>query len=333
MLSAMKVLVVCHAGPGIGLGHLSRCLVAARYLRNLLRATVSILIQGDPVSRPDLQCFEHDFVPLSEDLVARINEKCPCDFVLLDLQPSRVPDRLGDGLVSWRDMGTKVVAIDGLLAHRDQLDLIFIPAFKFDLPADMADGAPIVFGWDCYLMSPPEKQSEWCAGRNLLVLTGGSDATGLGATWPTELNDRLPADVELHWVTGPYAAEPIWPSNKRVNVVEHQAPAGLSPLMAKANYAITVFGVSLFELLSMGIPTVVFSPYGQKDRADLQAIEQAGVALVAQDESHATQLLIDLLSNQELARQLSSRALALLSISGGVRLCSEIARLQGDHGR
>lgn len=327
----MKVLVVCHAGPGIGLGHLSRCLVAARYLRSHLKAKVRILIQGEPVSRPDLQCFEHDFVPLSEDLVEHVNEKGFFDCVLLDLQPSRVPELLGPALVQWRDAGARVVAIDGLLSHRDKLDLIFIPAFKFDLPADLVDGAPIVFGWDCYLMSPPEKPSEWCAGRNLLVLTGGSDATGLGATWPTELNGRLPKDVELHWVTGPYAAQPIWPSDKRVNVVEHHAPAGLAPLMAKANYAITVFGVSLFELLSMGIPTVVFSPYGQKDRAALQAIEQAGVALVARDESHATQLLIDLSSNEKLARQLSSRALALLSTSGGVRLCSEIAKLQGDH--
>lgn len=327
----MKALVVCHAGPGIGLGHLSRCLVAATHLRTSLNADVRILIQGEPISRPDLECFEHGFVPLAEDLVKQIDARSPSDLVVLDLQPNRVPEGLDAALVRWRGAGIKIVAIDGLVSYRDKLDLIFIPAFKFDLPTNLLDGAPIVFGWDCYLMSPPQHSTQWCSGRNLLVLTGGSDATGLGATWPSELDHKLPEDIELHWVTGPYANQPIWPSEKRVNVVEHQAPAGLAPLMARANYAITVFGVSLFELLSMGVPTVVFSPYGQKDRADLQAIKDAGVALVANDESHATDLLIDLLSNDELAKQLSKRALALLSTSGGVRLCAEILKLQRRH--
>jgi spore coat polysaccharide biosynthesis predicted glycosyltransferase SpsG len=154
----------------------------------------------------------------------------------------------------------------------------------------------------------------------------------LGETWPDLLNRYLHKDLELHWVTGPFAQRPHWPDIRRLKIVEHVAPDGLEALMQESNYAITVFGVSFFELLRLGVPTVVFSPYGGKDSSELHAIAEKGVALVANDEREAIDRLVELLKQDELARQLTERARTTLKISGVERLCSEISALMAARG-
>lgn len=323
----MKVLIACHAGAGIGLGHLSRSLVIAKALRARFGADVRWLIQSDPLARDDLIAFKHRFVPLGHDLTEQIEAEAPVDLFLLDLQPHRVPPHLSRAISALRATGAKVVAIDGLLAYRPELDLIFMPSFQFTPPADLKEGAPIVFGWDCFLLDEQWAPSPWAPGQRVLALTGGSDATQLGATWPNLLNQSLPVGAQLDWVTGPFAAKPNWPATPRTKMIEYVAPTGLGPLMQQANYAITVFGVSFFELLYLGVPTVVFSPYNGKDNPELDEIAQAGVALVARDEVEATRLLLGLMNDEPLARRLSLRSRALLGQSGATRLCTEITGL------
>jgi UDP-N-acetylglucosamine:LPS N-acetylglucosamine transferase len=97
--------------------------------------------------------------------------------------------------------------------------------------------------------------------------------------------------------------------------------------MHQASFALTVYGVSFYELLYLGIPTVVFSPYGVKDRRELDAVKREGVALVANDELHAIELLAELMSSPALAKTLSLQAQETLSKPGGQRLALEIAKL------
>mgnify|MGYP001174782834 CR=1 FL=1 len=84
---------------------------------------------------------------------------------------------------------------------------------------------------------------------------------------------------------------------------------------------------SFFELLYLGIPTVVFSPYPGKDDFELKTVDKAGVALVARDEQDAVDRLALLMHDKQLASQLSSRARAHLNTLGVHRLCKEIALL------
>ena len=58
-------------------------------------------------------------------------------------------------------------------------------------------------------------------------------------------------------------------------------PNNLMKLIVQSNYVLTVFGVSFFEVLQYGIPTVVFSPYDNKDDKDLSALSKEDVAIVA----------------------------------------------------
>jgi spore coat polysaccharide biosynthesis predicted glycosyltransferase SpsG len=323
----MKVLIVCQAGEGVGLGHFSRCLVIAKSLQTRFDAELHWLIQGTPFERDDLKKFPHRFLPLDQDLTRQLASYTGVDLVFLDLQMQLVPAALGLAILNLRSYGSIVVAIDGLLKYRSELDLIFIPSFQFKPPKDLPDGAPIVFGWDCFLIDNQFQPGPWKPGNRVLALTGGSDATQLGRTWPTLLDNSLPIDTELHWVRGPFSSVPNFPAEPRIKMVEHVSPNGLGSLMRESNYAVTVFGISFFELLYLGIPTVVFSPYGTKDDAELTSIAAAGVAIVASDEGNAVTKLLNLLSNEYKAHEISTKARAMMEKPGTYRFFLEIEKL------
>ena len=326
----MNALLVCHAGAGLGLGHLSRALVVAATLRDQFGANVHLLIQGDSVQRADLNTFQHQFIEFEVDLLATTRKhihKHTADVVVFDLHPRYVPTDMGVFLEDVRYDGVKVISVDCLVHHQYNLDLVFIPSFRFSPLNELRGLAPVRFGWDCYLLNVHRRPVPWKPGRKVLTLSGGSDATGLGKTLPTLLHNTLPAETELHWVTGPYAPQPIWPVTPHFTMVNHQSPAGLDDLMVNINYAVTPYGVSFFELLYYGVPTVVFSPYGNKDDAELSEIAVEGVALVAKDEVEAVAMLKSLMADDTLATSLSLQARRKLSVAGAQTLVQSIAAL------
>ncbi|WAR45410.1 hypothetical protein [Methylomonas rapida] len=278
-----------------------------------------------------LNDFEHYLVAFDQDLfyaMQNLGLLARTQVIVFDLFVKRIPQNLTDRLSALHQDGVKLVGVDGLIDHRSDLDLIFIPSFRCPV-ASIPSGAPIVYGWDCFLLNIPVALEVWRPGNKVLVLTGGADVTGLGKIWPELLNDRLPSSAELAWVTGPFAQAPVWPEVPRVKMINHAAPKNLNALMAESQYAATVYGVSFFELLGHGIPTVVFSPYGDKDAEELAAIAVAGVALVATDEREATELLCSLMADEILAASLSKRAREKRLHAGSERFVAEMSSLLG----
>ena len=326
----MKALIVCHAGVGVGLGHLSRALVVSRALKLELGAQVKLLIQGDALSIQDYDKSQYQFIPSQESLsksVSQIARQYDINLLVFDLHPMQVPLDIDDLFEELRSYSCKLIAVDGLVGHSSFLDMVFIPAFDFKLPPNARNKSKFVFGWDCFLLNVKKKPTPWKPGKKVLILSGGSDATKLGENWPSALNEGLPANVDLNWITGPYAQAPVWPKSPRIKMHNHIAPLGLDDLMTKAHYAVTVYGVSFYELLYYGIPTVVFSPYGNKDNSELKAISEMGMALVANDEFDAIRKLKLLMGDSRLASSMSLKSLHQMSVLGGNRIAKCIAKL------
>lgn len=326
----LKVLIVCHAGVGVGLGHLSRSLVVAHALQQELGAQVQFLIQGDLVSLNVIDKFVHQFLPSNESLmkeVALLAWQNDIHLLVFDLHPLKIPSDIDDLFVDLRANGRKLVTVDALATHSRYLDLVFIPAFQFNPPPNTENVDKFIYGWDCFLLNVQQAPYPWQAGKNILVLSGGSDATELGRSWPCELNEDLPDDSNLHWITGPFAQAPVWPEYLRIKMHNHIAPTGLDNFMVNANYAVTVYGVSFYELLHYGVPTVVFSPYGNKDNSELKEISELGVALVATDEHDAIKKLMTIMEDKQLAATLSLKSLRQMSAPGKYKFTSSIAAL------
>ncbi|MEN9894117.1 MAG: hypothetical protein RLY78_4412 [Pseudomonadota bacterium] len=330
-------LLVCQTGPGIGLGHLSRMRVAAQAL-TAAGLTPRLLVHGGADRRADDPPWT--LLPTEAELVAAIDARLSDpvdgtsrpDALLLDLAAGALPAGLAPALDRWRRHGVPCIGIDGPATLHPHLDGIFMPSFRQPPWLDGTSGTvPVIWGWDCLLLPPldaPPAVWQPPVRPEVLVLTGGSDATGLGAHWPTLLDATLPAGSRLHWVRGPWASAPcVPPGPTRCDWHWHDSPAGLGPLMQRCSHAVTVFGVSAFELLQHGVPTVVFSPYGDKDRSELAELAATGLLAVAADARTATARLATLLDDPVASARLARQARGHGVGGGGARLAGCLAAL------
>jgi UDP-N-acetylglucosamine:LPS N-acetylglucosamine transferase len=106
-----------------------------------------------------------------------------------------------------------------------------------------------------------------------------------------------------------------------------EAPDGLDAHMATCSFALTVFGVSLLELLKYGVPTVVFSPYGNANDTELEVLRSTGACCVARSAGEAVSALAELMANESLARSYRTASMRLLASAGPQHLAKRLIQM------
>ena len=326
------ILLVCHAGSSVGLGHLSRLLALAQSLRQSDNFRIEFLIFGDDFQKEELEFFKVHQLPIFSDfensLKKLIKQQSP-SMVVLDLYPKLLSPNL-EKLFTWiKEKEIGLVGIDSLVNYCTFLDLIWMPTFNFNLRNTPECKGKLISGWDSLLIQKRLPSKEWRSGVRVVVLTGGSDTTRLGENLPTILDGMLRSDSVIDWVQGPFSESPNIPSKCRLTWNVHNAPSQLDELIVESDYSITVFGISFFEVLQYGIPTVVFSPYGNKDDNELESLSKEGVAMVANNPKFAVERLVELMNNDGLAKEYSDNALMKMSTNGAQNLSNKIHSLMG----
>jgi spore coat polysaccharide biosynthesis predicted glycosyltransferase SpsG len=324
------VLLICHVSSKIGMGHLSRLLALAETLRKNNKVIPEFLIFGDFIRKDELAKFKVHSFSLEDDFIGildktLINNKYAA--LIFDLYLNHNIENLNESFKQLKQRHVHLIGIDALVEHCNILDLIWVPAFNFDFSGHTHCKSVLKSGWDSFLIQKRLEHTDWSPGSNVLILTGGSDVSKLGETLPAQLDTVLDKDTDLHWVRGPFSDAPILPNKRRLNWTIHDAPEKLDELIVQSDYVMTVFGVSFFEVLQYGIPTVVFSPYGVKDNKELDALSKEDVAIVEANSSCAINSLVELMTDEELARKYSLNALKKMSINGVQNLCNEIYSL------
>ena len=326
-----SILFVAHVGDGIGLGHLNRSFVAATSLLVRLDIQIDFVAVGrniETLIAPDLK-FNFSVESGSIDLVIdRLMQGKVYSMICLDLFDPLLTADLAKVLENVKKRQCQIVAIDSLKGFERYADMLYVPSFlpPVHLEDSQFDGH-LAYGWDSYLLNVSPENPVSNKSRAVLILTGGSDVTHLGKRWPKILNEKLPIDSTVHWVTGPFSERPSFPEHRRLEFVEYLAPVGLSPLMQEAEIAVTIFGVSFFELIALGVPTVVFSPYGEKDTRELCEIEKLKVSLVARDASEAAEKAAILLEDSDLRAELTCNARSKIKNSDGKYFAEEVRLL------
>ena len=301
----LKILLVCYVSSRIGLGHLSRLLALAQTLKKEKKVVPEFLIFGDLIKKDELEHFvvhnfsvENDFAQTIQGLLEDNNFKA----IVIDVYQDHNISNLDNLFIELKQQNIFVVSVDSLIEYYDILDLIWIPSFNFDITKYKSCKTLLKSGWDTYLIQKRLNHKKWRSGSKILVLTGGSDVANLGKILPTQLDQILDKNSEVHWVKGPLSDDPILPERQKLKWILHDAPQQLDELIVECNYVLAVFGVSFFEVLQYGIPTVVFSPYDNKDDKDLVALSKEDIAIVSYNSEAAIKELSNLMINQKLAR-------------------------------
>ncbi len=313
----IHVAICCDAGPSVGLGHLSRMLFLAKSLRADHNMEVSVaVLSPSEIKLKQLYTLPHEYYLGSfVNAVYRILKTVEPEVMIYDLSLERMKETNPEVFRSVRKLGCYQIGIDNLLRYSDVTDFTLVPAFRINSRYKEFIKKNVRWGWDSFLIPLPGNVQ---ATRNnkLLVLTGSSDTAGLGKILPQLFNEKLSVELEINWVQGPLAEAPVIPQNPKHTWVLHVAPEGLGELMSNCSYGLSVYGVSLFELISYKIPSVTLSPYNGRDEEDMQALETDGIALYGSDPANATQRVNELLSSYELFQSMQQTCSHLMQKTG-----------------
>jgi spore coat polysaccharide biosynthesis predicted glycosyltransferase SpsG len=329
-INQFDVLFVTNVGPTIGLGHLTRMLAVAQALKVQNFEDFHFLIFGEKIKSSELEGIDCEFIEGEIDFsykLLKIVNRTPPKVIVFDLHPQFINSNFENIIAKLLELKIYSVGVDSLYPFAERLNITWIPSFQKPLSFISNTPVSLKFGWDTYLIQKRLPTPKWSKGNKVLILTGGSDYSGLGKMLPQKLENQLPHESEIHWVQGPFALAPNLPAKPRLKWFVHEKPENLDALIVNSNYALTVFGVSFFELLQYGIPTVVFSPYNGKDDDELQALKKENVAIIAENDDKAVNGLTNLMQNEELAISLSQKAKSILSVNGAKNLANSIISL------
>lgn len=333
MTYSLNILLASSRSKTIGLGHFSRMLA----LRNLLAKSEEFhpyfSILGDIVLGVNSKNIEMDIVSetardyfqLVRDFVEVTNVKL---FIMDFHESAEGPDLLGF-LIWARAKGIVLVAVDSLIGYREYLDHIWLPSIYFDLSkaSTQKSFCDVSFGWDHLLLARSEIIPNWQAGGNILVMTGGSDVLRFGGWLPKLLDTKLASSATVNWVKGPYATPPNIPINPKLKWNLHDDPKNIDKMLTENNYVLTLFGVSFFESIQYGIPTVVVPLDHFKNRLELDLIKREKVALVADDILESVDILIHLMGDDYLAKNLSETSKNRMRANGCELFVSKINQI------
>jgi len=326
----LEINLICSAGKSIGIGHLSRMNVVYNGLKKKLNCKINLYIYGDKVNKINNEELNPNYIDLNHNIITYINNKILKDncfqVFIFDIKETLLNHTFLEILHLIQKNNGISIAIDGLISFEKEIDYFFMPTFKEQLIFKNVKAEKISWGWQNFLINsifePIDYEKKL---NNLLVLTGGSDSTNLGQHFPEFIDKKIEGDkIKINWVVGPFSNQPNMNNVSRNNWELFQSPKSLDTLMVNTKFAITVFGVSFFELLYYGASIVVFSPYGEKDKNELKEINDSKIAIVASDEKDAVLKMNELINNEQLSKNLSNNAKNILRERGEENLCLKI---------
>ncbi|MBQ6385759.1 MAG: UDP-2,4-diacetamido-2,4,6-trideoxy-beta-L-altropyranose hydrolase [Lachnospiraceae bacterium] len=271
----MKLCIRADASPKIGMGHVMRCMAMAEVFSD--RGCGVMFVSRDTYGREEARKRHFDWfcepnADFSEEgagCLLRLMKREGADAVLVDSYEA------GDGYLTALQQNTKCFFIDGLYRCGAEISGLL----NYNAAADPALYRERFSGKKTALMIGPSYVPlrrdfrEACARAagsgeegprlRVMITTGASDGLRLVPVFCEALKAvRFERPVEYHIVQGGLFedGDEIAAAVKgRDEFVIHKNVASMSGLMAETDLAVTAAGTTVYELLAMRIPSVVFA--------------------------------------------------------------------------
>lgn len=339
------VLFRVDAGPGIGLGHLQRCLSLADALRSKQADCLFLSnrgpLNGERISAsgfPSEELAAASWGPEDLEQTRRAAARHGLSAVVIDSR-GKGPDYL-QGLL---DAGLRVCAIEDLAPFPFPCQLVVNgDAHAPQLRYESSSGATR------FLLGPEYsvlRREFWESGqaakqrlarppRRVLITLGGADPHNL---MPPLIRaaGNLPEKPEITAILGPYferrgeIEREASAFSTRVRLVD--APTSVRSLMEEADLAVSAAGQTLYELARTGCPAVSFV-MGTDQQEQLQAIAEAGAVLSAGNSlegdlcGRIAAAVRRLLADATLRARLSEAGQRLVDGQGARRVAEEVLK-------
>jgi spore coat polysaccharide biosynthesis predicted glycosyltransferase SpsG len=308
--SAVRLLVRADGSAAMGLGHVMRTLAVAQEAA-ANGHDVSYVMHDDPVAcqLPERRGFKVTRLPDADDR-SWLTDVQPGDRVVFDGYPFLANGITGDA----RQRGATVAAVDDHDGGDVEADVVVNPN-AVD-PARYVRATAALCGPGYALVRSeflPYRRQRGEHARTLVVTLGGSDAGGLTEPLLGALDTHRPFE-HVVLVAGPAAPEP--PARPRLEVVRD--PSDVAATFDRADAAISAAGSTTWELLCLGVPSVLIEVAPNQRLVALTAARH-GAAFVAATIADVVRAVDDL-TDVRTRSTVSGRALATVDGLGARRV-------------
>jgi UDP-2,4-diacetamido-2,4,6-trideoxy-beta-L-altropyranose hydrolase len=273
----MNVLLHADGGPGVGLGHASRCsALAAALVRAGHRAVVAVdptLGLDDYLEKRGAQAIA---CPANAQALRDEAQRRGTDLIVIDSYRWLAPDFLalaGDwSIVAFDDEATRELPVDGIINGAPTAESL---AYKAVPDTRLWLGTPYQVIRDEFRMVPVREPAGEV--RRMIVLVGGDDPLRLLpllAPYLDAVATAITPSFLMELICGPFTPPPDIAGLAHVNLLRN--PTDLRQRMLAADLAISASGQTLYELARCGVPTVAFCS-GADQRHNLAALARQGV--------------------------------------------------------
>lgn len=319
-MTSPRILFVCDAGPGVGGGHVMRCLTLAEALT--ARGAACAFVR----------------TPESADILARYAPAMPladegeaADLVVLDSY-RMAPETEA----AWRARTTRLAVIDDLARPHDA-DLVLDPSFGREA-RDYA--APVVLAGPTYALVRPAFAAARAAAlarrgepaRRCLISLGLTDLGGITGRVAAALAD---SGLALDAVVGAGAPSlgVLQALADKGRVTLHIDTGDMAGLITRADVCVGAGGSSVWERACLGLPTVtLILADNQRDMA--MKLDAAGVTLALDArwpglEGRLAEAVGRLVADDALRAGLSARSAEICDGLGAERAAEALLALLG----
>lgn len=340
-----RVLFRVDFGPGVGLGHVRRCLSLATALKSWDVESVFLSNgHGAPIhaharefqgeSLDGILSWSKDDV----EVALAVARRWHCKAIAVD---SHEVD--GRYLGALRRGGLLVIARDDLAAYPFPCQMVVNGNSNArELPYRSSSGDTRFLLGPEYAVLPPDfwelpTRVVRDEPRNVLVTLGGGDAHG-AMPQVLMLLDRVPKDFTVTAILGPFVDDldgmktAAARASRRVEVV--RGPASMRDFMLHADLAVSAAGQTLYELARVGCPTVA-ARMAANQEGQLRAFAAAGALCPGGsmekdgDISAVPEGVARLLANAGARVAMSAAGQRLVDGAGARRVASAIAQQIG----
>ena len=274
-------------GSDFGLGHWRRMQSVAKILEKQ-QFCISFKFFLFGTTGHQFVNFENLLKVSSVTCIENINEINALEYsknhiVIIDLHPSHIDSDIEIYSKYIKLKNSLIIAIDHAAVNTNiSSDIRWVPSFYKN--PQWPQNLNIECGWTTYLLDKKLDTEPLPETNSLLVLTGGSDTQKLGNIWPFLIDRYIDKALEIKWVKGPFASYPTIPKQSKHNFTIYDAPRGIDDLINKSDWVLTVYGVSVFESLMYGRTCIVFNPYSDQNKLEMDAFENENIVYFARDD-------------------------------------------------
>ena len=269
----IKFLYLTNCSKHDGMGNLSR--TKTLFLNNPFKSKkkfFALTSTKDKISLPKyIERFDQNKMDIFLKIIQKIYEYNP-SVIIFDVKKNYL-EKFKKIIFDKR---FTLISIDYLGNYNKYFAMNWIPSISYK-----SKKKNFFSGWNTILLNKLDNinKAKNLKKKYFLVMSGGSDTYNLGENLIQKLDSKFKfKNVEFLWLQGPFARKPNIPSNLRNKWLIKKNPKNISTIMSKTKIAISVFGISSFELFNNYIPTIVYFPKIVKYDSDFYNLKRAKVS-------------------------------------------------------